>query len=155
MQSNSRGTKRSHASQHTIDTPIKAGKMNPVESPPPSAILTQAKILQRPPQAPKRKQRPSNKKNSSGDDCGHGNIDHDYDDLDMPHLAALPRRKLFVDDEPTTATTMSTTNTTLFPAISDPNRKRFRPIQPDRENERRQVQQEDRLSPSRREERAD
>jgi hypothetical protein len=119
--------------------------MNPVDSPPPSAILTQAKILQRPPQAPKRKQRPSKR-----------NMDHDDDDdLDMPHLAALPRRKLFADhDEPTTttATTMSTNTTPFF--LSDPYGRSFRPIQPDRENERRQVQQEDRLSPSRREERA-
>jgi hypothetical protein len=75
--------------------------------------------------------------------------DHDDDDLDMPHLAALPRRKLFADDdEPTTTTT--NTNTTTFPGYG----QRFRPIQPDRENERRQVQQEDRLSPPRREERA-
>jgi hypothetical protein len=73
----------------------------------------------------------------------------------MPHLAALPRRKLFADhDEPTTttATTMSTNTTPFF--LSDPYGRSFRPIQPDRENERRQVQQEDRLSPSRREERA-
>jgi hypothetical protein len=154
MQNKSQATKRSHASKHTIQTSVKARRMNPAESPPPSAILTQAKILQRPPQAPKRKQRPSNKNNSSGDDCGHGNIDHDYDDLDMPHLAALPRRKLFADHEPTTttATTMSTHTTPFF--LSDPYGHSFRPIQPDRENERRQVQQEDRLSPSRHEERA-
>jgi hypothetical protein len=149
MQHKSQEIKQSHASQHTINAPKKVSKM---ESPPPSAILTQAKILQRPPQAPKRKQRPSNKNNGCGDGSGHGSIDHDNDDLDMPHLAALPRRKLFVDNEPTTTTTISP-NTTLFPA-SDLNRKRFRPIQPDRESERRQVQQEDRLSPSRREERA-
>jgi hypothetical protein len=150
MQHKSQEIKQSHASQHTINAPKKVSKM---ESPPPSAILTQAKILQRPPQAPKRKQRPSNKNNGcGGDGSGHGSIDHDNDDLDMPHLAALPRRKLFVDNEPTTTTTISP-NTTLFPA-SDLNRKRFRPIQPDRESERRQVQQEDRLSPSRREERA-
>jgi hypothetical protein len=153
MQNKSQATKRSHASKHTIQTSVKARRMNPVESPPPSAILTQAKILQRPPQAPKRKQRPPNKNNGSGGDAstnsGHGtNTDHDDDDLDMPHLAALPRRKLFVDDE-------STTNTITFPAIIDPNRKRFRPIEPDPENERRQAQQEDRLSPPRREERAD
>jgi hypothetical protein len=129
--------------------------MDPVESPPPSAILTQARILQRPPKAPKRKQRPSNKNNGSGGDgdgdgSGQRNIYYDIDNLDMPHLAALPRRKLFADIEPTT---MSTTTIT-FPAISDPNRKRFRPIEPDQESEGRQIQQEDRLSPSRREERA-
>jgi hypothetical protein len=145
MQNKSQATKRSHASKHTIQTSVKARRMNPAESPPPSAILTQTKILQRPPQAPKRKQRPSRSKNNGsggdGTNSGHGtDTDHDDDDLDMPHLAALPRRKLFVDDESTTTTAMSTRNTITFPAIIDPNRKRFQPIEPDPENERRQIQ---------------
>jgi len=117
-------------------------------SPPPWAIITQAKILERPPQAPKRKRRPESRYVCDGAATtirqhDHGVVDDDDDEpLGMPRLPAV-RRKLFVDEN----------EDNVPPIINErgasPSRvQHFRPIIPPDEDNGAGRQQQDGRPPS-------